>query len=155
MSYTRSKSQVALGVIVAIGPRADAVGTPVFVPIFELKQNNRTGQKFGTEMVTNFNSGGVEEKVKTLLDPGQWAISGNRVSSDAGQIALHAAFLDSTGLYLFQITYDKRPDQVTTADVEAFAALVTSFDTTSGVGKTTTIATTLDISGLPTFTEGA
>jgi hypothetical protein len=154
MSYMRSKSQVALGVVVAIGPVA-GTASPAYIPVFELKQSNRTGQKFGTEEVTNFNSAGVAEKVKTILDPGQWAVSGNRVSSDVGQTALRAAFLDPIGLYMFKLTYDLAPGQTATADVETFNALVTTFDTTVGVGKTVVISTTLDISGPPTFTEGA
>lgn len=129
--------------------------TIVYTPIFELSQAPVSGFKWDVEDTTNFNSLSTKEYLKTLLDSGKMALTGNRVSTDAGQVALKAAFLDAANAYLFQITYPLEIGQTTTGDVEAFAALVEQYDYTLDVGKVIKISTSLQRTGAVTFTEGA
>jgi hypothetical protein len=98
---------------------------PTWVPILEVK---KTGIKNTWDKVerTNFNSGILKEFGKTMLDGGTVSLAGGRVSSDAGQAALNAAFLDGNNAYKFQLTYPLAPGQTTTPDTETFNALVMS-----------------------------
>ena len=101
-----------------------------FTPIFELSGAPISGQKWDIEDTTNFQSGISKEYLKTLLDSGKMALVGNRVSTDAGQTALRAAFLDNANAYGFQLMYPLEPGQTTTGDTEVFNALVESYDVT-------------------------
>jgi hypothetical protein len=155
MSYTTSQAQAALGIVISIGPRV-GTASPTYVPIFELDAAPTTGFKWDVEMITNFNSpNATKEKLKTLVDPGKVQLSGNRVSGDAGQLALKAAFLDPANAYLFKITYPLTILQTTTGDIDTFNALVTQFDNTRDLGKAMKISVELDRTGAVTFTAGA
>jgi hypothetical protein len=126
-----------------------------YTPIFELSGVPISGQQWSVEDTTNFQSLSVKEKLKTILDTGKMTLTGNRVSTDTGQAALKAAFLDPSNAYLFQLTYPKETGQVTTGDSETFGALVVSYDVALEVGKVVKITVGLDRTGTPTFTEGA
>jgi len=126
-----------------------------YTPIFELEAAPISGQKWDVESTTNFQSLSNKEYLKTLLDSGKLALSGNRVSTDAGQTALKAAFLDNANNYGFQLTYPLEKGQVSTGDTEVFNALVESYDTTISVGKVIKISVSLQRTGNPTFTEGS
>jgi hypothetical protein len=154
MSYTNSKAQSAIGLIFSIGPVA-GTGSPTFTPVFELSAAPVSGQKWDIEDISNFNSGISKEYLKTMLDSGKMALTGNRVSTDAGQVALKAAFLDPASAYLFKVTYPLEAGQTTSGDSEVFAALVESFDDTKQVGKVIKISVSLQRTGAVTFSEGS
>ena len=124
-TYTGSKAQTGRGAVLSIGGVASATGTPTWVPIFEVKKTSIKNQWDKVER-TNFNSGILKEFGKTMLDAGTVSLGGGRVSSDAGQAALNAAFLDGNNAYKFQLTYPLAPGQTTTPDIETFNALVMS-----------------------------
>lgn len=148
-TLTLSANATASGTVVAF------TFTLGYTPIFELSQAPISGYKWDVEDTTNFQSGINKEYLKTLLDGGKLSLTGNRVSTDAGQAALKAAFLDNANAYLFQLTYPLEAGQTTTGDVEAFAALVESLDITLDVGKVVKIAVSLQRTGTITYTEGA
>lgn len=126
-----------------------------YLPIFELSAAPVSGQKWDIEDTSNFQSGIYKEYLKTMLDDGKMALAGNRVSTDAGQTALKAAFLDPANAYGFQITYPLEAGQTTGGDTEVFNALVESYDETIQVGKVIKISISLQRTGVVTFTEGS
>lgn len=148
-TLTLSQNATATGTAVAL---TFALG---YTPIFELSQAPISGQKWDVEDVSNFQSGIYKEYLKTMLDSGKMALTGNRVSTDAGQTALLAAFEDNANAYLFQLTYPKEPGQTTAGDTETFAALVESYDSTITVAKAIKISVSLQRTGAVTLTEGS
>lgn len=155
MAYTGSKAQAGRGSKIAIGPVA-GTSSPTYVEIMEIRNATLIEAIFDTEDVSNFDSNLDKEFVKLMRDNGKPKFSGNRVSSDAGQLAAIAAFNDAASSYMMQVTLPKRPDQVTTADVYTFNALVIGF--TIGpveVNKAIPVDITLQITGPATFTAGA
>ena len=154
MSYTTSKAQSAIGVVLSIGPIV-GTATPTYTPIFELTAAPISGRTWTIEEVTNFNSGYSKEYIKTLLDQGKVNLSGNRVSTDPGQVALQAAFLDNANAYLFKLTYPLEAGQSTTGDSETFGALVLDKMPDITMGKTIKMSCSLQITGTVTYTEGA
>lgn len=154
MSYTTSKAQAAILIVLSIGP-VTGTSSPTFVPIFELSAAPIDGQTWEKEETSNFNSGITKEYLKTMLDSGTMELQGNRVSSDAGQTALRAAFLDPALSYMFTLSYPKAAGQTTSGDMEAFSALVMSMNTEITTGKVIKIKTTLQRTGPVTLTEGS
>lgn len=152
MSYTRSKAQPGRSSILSIGP---VIGTssPTFTPIFEVRSAPRRGAKWETEDVSNFNSGVDKEFITNMRDNGTIEITGNRVSGDAGQTALKAAFATG-GLYMFTFTLPLTSAQTTSGDVWAFNALVESVDYDVDTNKVVTFTCSLKLSGIPTETAG-
>ncbi len=155
MSYTGSKSQSGRGTKVSIGPRSDVTGAPTYVVFGELKTASRTGSQWATEDVTNFDSGDDMEFRKTIRDNGMLNMAGNRVTGDAGQVAVKAAFDDADGVYLFKVEYPKAPGQITTGDVDTFTAIVESQDFTLEYNKINAFSVKLKISGRVAETVGS
>jgi len=125
----------------------------VFTPIGEASSAPVSGQKWDLEDITNFDSLQYKEFLKTLVDTGKVAITLNRVSNNAGQVLLKAAFLDPNG-YQFQIALPLNQDQTTTGDSANFAALVESFEDTVQVGKAIKLQVGLQRTGAITTTLG-
>jgi hypothetical protein len=118
MSYNGSKAVTGAGSTLSIGT------TPVLIG--EITSLKLSGRKFGTDNATNMSST-VEEFIATIADMGEWACDFNRVSSDAGQIALEAAFAAGQ-LNPFTIQLEKTPTQTTSGDSYTFKALITECD---------------------------
>ena len=152
-TYTGSKAQTGRGAILAIGGVASVTGTPTWVPIFEVKKTSLKNQWDKVER-TNFNSTYIKEYGKTMLD-GSISLSGGRVSSDAGQAALTAAFLDGNNAYKFQLTYPLAPGQTTTGDIETFNALVMSASRDIDTEADIEFSIDLQITYLDTLTVGS
>jgi hypothetical protein len=126
-----------------------------FIELGEMSQVPLSGYKYDKEEVTNFDSGENKEWIKTLLDGGTVALEGNRVSSDPGQAALYAAFLDPANAYEFLWSYPLANGQVTTGDVVSFAALVEQWDDNLQVGKAIKRKASLQRTGAVSFIVGS
>lgn len=151
---TNSKAFAGRSSVLSIGP---VVGTetPTFTEIGEVKNASISGRKYSTVDVTNFDSpNAYQEFIATVIDPGSISCSGNYVSSDAGQIALNAAFAAGE-VYMFELQLPKGPGQMTKGDQYAFGALVESFDISVEPSKEISFTASLKISGAITFTAGS
>lgn len=145
-SYTKSAAQTGAGSSLSIGATPTIIG--------EIKSAGISGAQWSTADVTNFQSGVNQEFISTIRNNGSVKISGNRASSDAGQILTEAAF--GSGLITaFVLTIDKTPAQTTTGDTYAFSALVESREFDLSVDKEVSWSVTLKISGPVTFTIGS
>jgi hypothetical protein len=154
-SYAGSKASVPMETVLSVGP---LVGTsnPTYVPVAELTAAQFSGAKVAVLNPTNFQSSMVE-KLNTLADAGQVKITMNRITNDAGQLALTAAWV-AGGRYLFQV--QEAPDasigQTTTGNLTQFAAIISdgpSYDLEPM--KLPVLSFTLDISNAIAFTAGS
>lgn len=146
MAYTGSQAQAGRGSTLSIG------ATPT--PIGEIKTATLTGSQWGTADVTNFESGISQEFITTIRNEGEFSVAGNRVSSDAGQVAVEAAY-QSGAISAFVLQLVKTATQVTTGDKYTFNALVLSRDFDVDVSKEISWSVKLKVSGPVTLTEGA
>jgi hypothetical protein len=153
MSYTGSLAEAALGSTIAIN--TGTTGSPTWTPIGEIASAPQSGRMAKTVETTNLQST-FAEFLPTIPESGTLDITANRVSSDAGQVALEAAF---AGLLLkqFKITLRQTPAQTTTGDVMTFTALVEECNQLGefSVDKQIVLKVKLKISGLVTLTVGS
>lgn len=152
----------ATGTTITLSQNATAAGTAVsltftvgYVTIGEIKSAPPVEGKFDKEDVSNFQSGVDKEYIKLMRDNGAPKITGNRVSSDAGQLATIAAYNDPNNAYMFQVTLPKTPTQTTTGDTYTYNALVLGQSFVLETNKATTFTLDLQITGPVTFTAGA
>lgn len=145
MAYTGSKADNGLGSTLGIGAVPTMVG--------EIKSMKLSGRKWDTDDVTNMNSV-TKEFISSIQDTGEWAIEGNKVTSDAGQLAVETAFA-SGALTSFTITIAKAPGQLTTGDKWVVNALITECDYSFETAKANTFSMKLKCSGAMVFTAGA
>lgn len=150
MPTHKSKAGIGLGTVLSIG---DGAATEVFTAVLELKSITQSGRSVATEDVTSMESD-AREFVPTLLDSGQFEITGNRIATDVGQLALETAM---TGLVLhnFKLILPKQAGQTTAGDTFTFLALVQSLNSSYAVDKANTFSGTLKVSGKITFTAGS
>lgn len=73
--------------------------------------------------VTNFDSGDDAEKIPTIRDTATFTLTGNRVSSDAGQTAVETAYENAT-IESFTVTLPKTSSQTVSGDEYTFKAYV-------------------------------
>jgi hypothetical protein len=143
--YTNSAAQTGSGSTLSIGATPTMIG--------EIKSSSISGASWATVDVTNFESGFNQEWLSTIRNNGECKLAGNRVSGDAGQILVEAAF--GTGaLAPFVLQLPKNKNQTTIGDSYAFQALVSSRDFSVEVGKEVDWTVTLKISGAVTPTTG-
>jgi hypothetical protein len=151
MTYSGSKAQAGRGTILSIG------STPVVIG--EITSEGFSGNGWKFEDTSNMQSGQDEEFLPTMRDNGTYDISGNRVSSDAGQAAVEAAYYNTSGDTLvaspFTMTLLKNASQTTSGDVYTFNAFVQSCVFKADVEKKITWEVKLKISGPVTKTEGS
>lgn len=150
MSYTKSQAGIGLGSILSIG---SAGATPTFTTVGEIKTINQSGRQVSTEDTTNLQSS-AKEFIPTLVDSGTWDISGNRIGTDVGQIAMEAAF-SSLALLPFTIQLPKQGSQTTKGDLFTFNALVQEANYSVAVDKAVTFTAKLKVSGAMTITPGS
>lgn len=154
MAYTTSKAQAGLGSSLSIGGITGAVGTEVWTVIGEAKSAGISGAQWSTEDVTNFQSGANQEFLSTIRNNGTLDISGNRVSSDAGQVVVETAF--SNGLrYDYKLVLPLSATQTTTGDTYTFSALCESRDISVSVDKVIGWSVKLKVSGPVTLVTGS
>lgn len=146
MAYTGSQAQSGRGSTLSIGAAPTPVGEITDVAV--------TRGKWDTADVTNFESNSDEEFISTIRASGQVQLSGNRVSGDAGQVAVEAAY-QSGEVESFTITLPKTAAQATKGDAYTFNALVLSSDFTVDVKKQIDYKVDLKITGPMTLTAGS
>lgn len=146
MSYTSSQSQAGRGSSISIGSTPTLIGEITDIPL--------SLPKWDSVDVTNLESGSDQENLLTIRKSSTFTVKGNRVSSDAGQTAVVAAYQGAT-LSAFVVTLPKTPTQTTKGDSYSFSAFVmsASFD----VSPTGKIDFSMDLmtSGPVTFTAGS
>ena len=150
-----SKAQAGRGTLLSIGGLTGGTGI-VFTPVGEVKSSGISGASWGTEDVTNFDSGPDAEFIATIRDNGTIDLAGNRVSSDAGQLLVEAAF--GTGLkYDFKLVLpiNAQAGLTTLGDTYTFSGLVQSRDFAVDVAKAITFSAKLKISGAVLLTVGS
>ncbi|HEV2463548.1 MAG TPA: hypothetical protein VGT04_07075 [Acidobacteriaceae bacterium] len=120
----------------------------------EIKSVPFKAGKWETADVTNFQSGSDREFITTVRDNGTVDLAGNRVSGDAGQQAIEAAY-SSGGISAFTLQLPLASGQSTSGDKYTFNALVVSRDFTVDVTKEIDWQVSLKISGAVTFAAGS
>lgn len=145
-----SKAGIGLGTLLSIGDTASPIG---YTPVAELNKCTQSGRQAGTADTTNFQSA-AREFLPTLIDSGTWAVGGNSISGDAGQIAMEAAFV-GLQLHTFKIQLPKSQSQTTTGDSFLFLALVEQLNYDIGVDKAVTFEAQLKVSGILGRTPGS
>lgn len=153
MAYTGSKAQSGRGTQLSIGGVTGAApGT--FTLVGEVKTSGISGAQWETTDVSNFESGADQEFISTMRNNGELSVGGNRISGDAGQVAVEAAFA-SGSKYDWKLVLPLAPGQTTTGDTYTFSALVVSreipIETTKEVGWNLK----LKISGAVTLVTGS
>lgn len=149
MTYSTTAAQSGRGTSLSIG------ASPVLIG--EIRSLTQSGNTWETSDVTNFQSAFTKEFISTILDSGEFDVTCNRVSSDAGQVALEAAFEGAGAgtLQAFTIQLLKSGNQTTTGDSITFHALVQSKNITIEPTKEITTSWKLKVSGLPVTTVGS
>src|ERR1017187_4119783 len=126
MSYTGSKAQSGNQVIVNIN--TGTASSPTWVLIGECSDFNQQGVQNKSDDSTNLQST-AEEFIRTILTPGKFSGTMNRVSGDAGQVAVKASFNAAPPtLVQYQIVIPKTPAQSTSGDKLVFLAMVEEFN---------------------------
>lgn len=143
-----------IGAVLSIGGLTG--GTDTFVPVSELQNFKGTGRKRNVVVVTNFDSGGVQRKLDTIIDFGQYTIDCFWVPNDAGQLAVANANV-AGGKYDFQIQLpaNAAAGQVTKGNLIAFSAIVTEYNSDYEIEKADGLQFVLDVDGEITVTPGA
>lgn len=124
---TPSKAQVlGSGCTLSIGNITGTSGAETFVPIGELADFSFDGFKRATTTATNFDSGNIVSYLGTLLDYSTLSGTYNRVSNNAGQLALLAA-LQTGAAYNFKLQLEPNIliGQIVAGDSYLLSAIVT------------------------------
>ena len=155
-TYTGSKAQAGRGTNLFIGGVTGAGGSETFTLVGEIKTSGISGVAFDKEDVSNFQSGVYKEYLATMIDPGQLDMSGNRISTDAGQTAVEVAFL--TGLkydWKLVLPVNTQAGQTTTGDTYVFSGYVQSRDIPVDTTKAVSWNVKIQLSGAPIYTQGS
>jgi hypothetical protein len=150
MSYVKSAAISGKGSALSIGTTG---GTPTFTLLGECTSVDFSGNTAGTADVTNFQSGSYKEFIATIIDSGTVKLAGNRVSSDAGQVAVTTAFA-SLQVVPWKLDLPLASGQTVTGDSVAFNALVESNEFSVSTEKQIAFSITLKVSGPMTTTPG-
>jgi hypothetical protein len=114
MPYTGTKAQAGLGTTLSIGSTPTEIGETDDLPFDR--------PEWGTADATNFDST-AEEFITTIQKSMEFTVTGNRVSSDAGQAAAEAAYASGASTP-FTVQLKKTATQTTSGDKFTFNALV-------------------------------
>jgi hypothetical protein len=143
------------GAVVSIGNQT-GVGTDTWVPINEIQNFKGTGRKRNVTVVTSFSSGGVQRKLDTVLDYGQYSLDIFYVPNDAGQLAVaNANVVGGKWDFQIQLPINAEAGQTTKGNLIAFSAIVTEFNTDFEIEKADGLQVVLDIDGPITITQGS
>jgi hypothetical protein len=145
MAYTGSKAQAGRGSMLSIGATPTEIGECSDVPF------NRPEWDFVD--VTNFDSGSDQEMLSTIRKAATFAVKGNRVSADAGQLLVETAYANGA-LTAFVLQLPKTATQTTKGDSYAFNAYVKSAGFDVSTTKQIQFNLNLQTSGPVTFTAG-
>ena len=151
MPYDGTEAGIGLGTVLSIGTNASPI---VYTAVGELSGLNESGRQAGTDDATNFESG-AREFLPTLIDSGNWAFTGNRIGSDAGQVEMETAFA-ALEIRPFKVELPKTSAQTVSGDVATFKALIEQWNVTPiEVDKIVKIQGQLKVSGVITWIEGS
>jgi len=163
-TYTGSKAQSGNQATVSINWATGAPGSvssPTWVLIGEINDFNQSGTQNKTDDTTNLQST-AEEFLPTILSPGQFSGVMNRVSGDAGQVAVKTCFTSAPPLLAqYQVQLAKNPNsspaQTTKGDSLVFLAMVEEFSNFGTVKPDKKVQTTFrfKVSGPITETLGS
>lgn len=145
MTYSGSQAIAGRGSSLSIG------GTPTLIG--EIRSCTPSGNAWGTEDVTNFQSGPDQEFITTIRNNGQFKVAGNRVSTDAGQVLVEAAYA-SGAINSFTLQLPKQGSQTTNGDKYVFNALVETRDFAVEYNKEISWTLSLKVSGAVAYTAG-
>lgn len=145
-TYSGSKAQAGRGSSISIGTGPTLIG--------EVKEISLNRGKWQTVSTTNFQSGLDEEMLATIRKAGTVSLKGNRVSSDAGQALVEAAY-QSGGLVPFTQSLPLTSSQTTKGDAYAYNAFVIGSDFTDQVDQPIEFTIDLQISGAAPLTVGS
>ena len=151
-----SKASVTgLGAVISIGSVTGQTDT--FVAIGEVTDAKFSGAKRAIVTTTSFDSADVATKLGTILDSGTVTLTTTRVSSDAGQVAVLAAFnAQPSNAYDFKVVLPLAPGQTTIGDTITFSAVVSAAgDFDIDISKQSEYTFTLEISGAKSVTFGS
>jgi hypothetical protein len=151
MPYTGTQAQSGLGTVLAINTGTS--GSPTWTTIGEVVDLTQSSYQNESDDATNLQSS-AREFIATILNPGTWEMTINRVSSDAGQTALLSNF-NSRANVMFKITLPKTATQVTSGDSYAFTAMVEKYGESIKADKKISISASLKVSNAITLTVGS
>jgi hypothetical protein len=114
-----------------------------------------SGIKVTTEEISDFASAsGGREFLATLIDLGEFAISGNRIPLDAGQVLMWTT-LNARLPATFTAQNPPIGTQVTTGDKWVFSGILTEITQDNQFDKAVTFSAKIKVSGLVTLTAGS
>jgi hypothetical protein len=146
MTYSGTQAQAGRGTTLSIGATPTLIGELDQVP-FDLPE-------WATADATNFESGSDEEFILTIRKSMEFTVTGNRVSADAGQVAVQTAYAAGT-LSAFTLQLLKNASQTTTGDKYTFNALILSQSFKISTTAKIDFSMKLKTSGPVTFTAGS
>lgn len=155
MAYTFSNAMAGLGSILNIN--TGTASTPVWVLVGEVVEIAQSGRTIKSDDTTNLQSS-FEEFLGVIGSSGNLKLTLNRVSGNAGQAAMFAAFTTVPPvLSMFQIQLKKSPLQNAAGDLLAFTALIEEWNDIATISPTKKIMTSasLKVTGTITTTEGS
>jgi len=126
MSYTGTKVQSGNQATVSIGTGTSTSSPGTLTVVGEVNEFNQSGTMNKSDDATNLQST-AEEFIPTILTPGKFSGSVNRISGDAGQVAVRAAFTAAPPpLVPFVVQLAKNPaiPQTTAGDKITFMGMV-------------------------------
>lgn len=129
MSYTGSKAQSGNQAVVSIGNGTSTSSPGTLTVVGEIADFNQSGTMNKTDDTTNLQST-AEEFIPTILTPGKFSGVMNRISGDAGQVAVKAAFNAAPPVnvpWQVQLAKNTAAGQTTAGDKIVFMGLVEEF----------------------------
>lgn len=148
-----SQANTGLGTTLKINTGTS--GSPTWTLVGELTDTPLSGRKVDTTDTTNFQSTAKEFKA-TIVESGNVKVTGNYLGTDAGQLALEAAF-ESLKTTQFQVTLPVTGTQGTSGDIWTFSAVVeelSPFGTLSPT-KVVSFQASLKVTGSFVVTRGS
>ena len=146
MTYTATKAQAGRGTTIAVGASPTVVGE---CDNFPMDRN-----KWVTADATNFQSGSDSESIATIREGAAFTITGNRVSTDAGQVLVEAAYQAGTPLQ-FTVTMQEESGETTNGDKCVFNALVLGSSWKITPKDSVKFSIDLKVTGAIAYTQGS
>lgn len=146
MAYTGSKAQAGRGSTLSIGATPVEIGEVSDIPFKR--------PEWDYVDVTNLDSGSDQEMLPTIRKASSFTVKFNRVVSDAGQIAVEAAYA-SGAISAFVVQLPKSSTQTVSGDKYTFNAFVKGADFDVSPTKQIESSCTLQVSGSVAYTAGS
>ena len=145
-TYAGSKAQAGRTSTISIGTAPTLIGECDQIPV------DRGAWKM--DDVTNFESGSDAEYLPIIRDGGKLELTGNRVSSDAGQVAVEAAYQNGS-IQPFTVTLPETSADTTKGDTLTFNAYVMGSTFNVDLKGAIKFKLSLQVSGPMTLTPGS